>query len=166
MPDFALRQLAAAFPSAPLDPDDVLGSTGCATFFADNEQAEAFRALLRDKPWPALDPARLDADHDILFFLEGPGFAALLPAFLTAAISDFDRFSRLAELISTQLTPSLHEPVRFHRRISALSPVQWSAVEVALEVLAERFDQKWQSNPARSALSELRRLNQTRGNEP
>lgn len=153
--DDCLALLRQAFPPTPLDPDAVLEFSDCATLFSGNEDAEAFRALVRGISWPLIVADKLDSYHDILFFLRGSGFAALLPAFLAASLTDFDRFSRLAELISTLFTKALTEAERFKSRVSWLTREQRIAVAASLQFLATQFAQKWQSNPAKDALRDF-----------
>src|SRR5579859_7870781 len=141
-----------AFPDEPLVPDQILGPSRAATYFAGNEHARLFEAELSGKTWQSVSVESLDRDHDILFFLPPIGFAALLPALMLAATMRFEQFSRLAELLSTLLTREPSKPEQLENRISTLNPRQRAAVTKSLERLETIFAASWHSNPAQLAL--------------
>lgn len=144
--------LQDAFPPTLLDARQLLGGTRGATYFAGNKEAEAFEALITGKTWETVDVDSLDRDHDILFFLTPEGFVQLLPAFALAATTRFEKFDRLAELLSTLLTRDTSNPGAFDERVSAMTAQQRLAVTNLLECLEVLFPESWQPNPARVAL--------------
>jgi hypothetical protein len=151
-----------AFPPILLDPIQLFGATRGATYFAGNEEAEAFEALITGKTWQTVDVDYLDRDHDILFFLTPEGFVQLLPAFALAAATRFEKFDRLAELLSTLLTRDTTNPGTFDERISAMTAQQRIAVTNLLERLEVLFSKSWQPNPSRVALDSFWRNSQSK----
>ncbi len=145
--------LQDAFPATSLDPSQLFGAMGGATYFAGNKEAEEFDALITGKTWKTVDVDSLDRDHDVLFFLTPEGFVHLLPAFGLAATTRFEKFGRLAELLSTLLTRDTSNPGKFDQRISAMTAQQRVAVTNLLERLEVLFSKSWQSNPSQVALN-------------
>src|SRR6266699_2216748 len=139
--------LQDAFPPEPLVPNEILGPSRAATYFAGNEHAQLFENELSGKTWLSVNVESLDRDHDILFFLPPVGFADLLPALMLAATTRFEQFSRLAELLSTLLTRDPSKWEEFEQRISAMNPKQRDAVTKSLERLEKLFGASWHSNP-------------------
>jgi hypothetical protein len=147
-----LAILQDAFPPEPLVPNKILGPSRAATYFAGNAHAKLFESQLSGKTWLSVNVESLDRDHDILFFLPPGGFADLLPALMLAAITRFEQFSRLAELLSTLLTRDPSKQGEFEQRVSAMNPKQRDAVKKSLERLERLFGASWHPNPAQVAL--------------
>jgi hypothetical protein len=151
-----------AFPPTSLDSIQLFGANRGATYFAGNNEAEAFEALINGKTWKTVDVDSLDRDHDLLFFLTPEGFVQLLPAFALAAATRFEKFDRLAELISTLLTRNASDPGKFDERVSAMTAQQRVAVTNLLEHLEVLFSKSWQLNPAQVALDSFWRNSQSK----
>jgi hypothetical protein len=147
-----VSSLYEAFSPTPYNPEQLLSSNQTATYFTGDEEKAALANLLSGKTWQSVDVNALDRHHDILFFLPPEAFVQLLPAFLSATVTKFDRFDRLAELLSNLLTRDFNEPKRFEQRISRLSTQQRMAVTQSLERLEALFGESWEENPAALAL--------------
>ncbi len=142
--------LQRAFPLAPLDAETVVGGSHTSTYFSGNDEAKYVKQLVEGKNWLSLDVASLDRHSDILFFLQPGQFAALLPAFLHVAVTRFDQFVPLVELLLSLLTRDSKKPANFDRRISALSRMQQSAVAAVMRCLVTLCE-AWPNNPASTA---------------
>jgi hypothetical protein len=141
--------LQEAFPPVPLDAEKAVGGNNTATFFTGNDQAASLKQLVEGNTWLSLDIDLLDPHHDILFFLQPRQFAALLPAFLRAAVTRFKEFEPLVDLLSFLLTRDPSKPAEFDHRISALSSSQRTAVSSSVQCLVILCE-AWPSNPTRA----------------
>lgn len=145
-----VERMRAVFPAVALDlvdPVDPFAEWG-GTYL----DAARFRDGIRDRTWEDLPARFLEYHHDAVFFLGPAAFAALLPAYLVAAIERAPELDALPSFLVAALTRTSTEPARFDARAAALSAPQRAAVACALAELESRTSSDTDREPITAAL--------------
>lgn len=142
-----VAELTQAFPSEPLD----LSKAFEGTVYLDEER---MLARFQQKPWTALAQSDLKFHADALSFLSTNAYAALLPAFLRAALEPTEGLDTMPHSLVSSLRPSQrpgkHDAMTetlttSQRQIVARALIQFAALPDYLvsETAGKALDEYW-----------------------
>jgi hypothetical protein len=128
----ARAELENAFPRVPIDTTTALDKWG--RMYTSQER---FLLDTNGKRWSEITAASAEWHHDVLRSLDPTSLAQLLPALLSACLTD-EGIDALPRFLCSVLTPDGDDDEHFNMRVAALSNDQLSAVASSLRAIEEQ----------------------------